>query len=445
VAAASANAPVTDLVVRPGEADVPMTDLVLRLTGPWRRLGDEHLPHTDSRVIREWMLMIGIRQLSRMLRPESPSLDVAERLLSLLLNDDRSAVHVVWLTETHYVACDDSFLALQSNDDPFWRVTLHCEELRTYVLQLWGAASGVRPDPDVLRVLHRLIGLSTVVQCANVEINEARFPDMLPGIDDFVSMARSRRTVKFRSDVSAATGRAVAFNCNPLVSLETNLYEWNGYGAALVEAMLANRCPAVLNLPDISEELKFSLAAAIKVTTSLEDIKLKLPSMFRDAAIFEAIGRNKSIRVLDVFTDYHSDEATQVNETRTLVKVFQCTSITSITVTTARPERNCRFYDERVRQECAELVAKHIRNNTRITSLCCEGISYNWRVMENSVLPVVRWNRFRPIVNGLLTCSGTVEGRVSALLGSLLVRRHLELLYPLLETNHEILLPSSRT
>jgi hypothetical protein len=49
----AAVARTTDLVVRLGEADAPVTDLVVRLNGPWRRLGDEHLPRNGNVEMRE--------------------------------------------------------------------------------------------------------------------------------------------------------------------------------------------------------------------------------------------------------------------------------------------------------------------------------------------------------------------------------------------------------
>jgi hypothetical protein len=426
--------------VRPGEADVPVTDLVLRLTGPWRRLGDEHLPHTDSRGIREWMLMIGIRQLSRMLRPESPSLDVAERLLSLLLNDDRSAVRVVWLTETHYVACDHSYLALESNDndphDPFWSVILHCENHRMYALRLWGAARGVRPDPNVLRVLHRLVGLSTVVQYAYVSINEERFPDMLPGIDDFVSMARSRRQVMTLSRVSADTGRALAYNCNPLVTLWAGLSDWTDHGAALIEAMGMNQCPATLRLSKIPARLKRSLAAAISTTSSLEDLDLSVRSLSHDTALFEAIGRNQSIRVLHVDIAEPLSDAKAANDSeRSWVSLCRSTSIEAITISAYTSFEN-RYISEEMRRQSAELVGKHIRSNKRITRLKCSPSTHDEGILAARVAPVLRLNRFRLIVAALSDGLGDGEGaesRVSAVIESPLVRRHPELMYYLLK------------
>jgi hypothetical protein len=341
---------------------------------------------------------------------------------------------VVWLTETHYVASDD----LYDNDphDPFWSVILHCEELRTYALQLWGAASGVLPDPDVLRVLHRLFGLCTVVQGAYVEFIEERFPDMLPGIDDFVSMARSRRQVMTLSRVSADTGRALAYNCNPLVTLWAGLSDWTDHGAALIEAMGMNQCPATLRLSKIPARLKRSLAAAISTTSSLEDLDLSVRSLSHDTALFEAIGRNQSIRVLHVDIAEPLSDAKAANDSeRSWVSLCRSTSIEAITISAYTSFEN-RYISEEMRRQSAELVGKHIRSNKRITRLKCSPSTHDEGILAARVAPVLRLNRFRLIVAALSDGLGDGEGaesRVSAVIESPLVRRHPELMYYLLK------------
>jgi hypothetical protein len=439
----AADARTTDLVVRLGEADAPVTDLVVRLNGPWRRLGDEHLPRNRNVEMREWMLTVGIRELSRMLRPDSPSLDVAERLLSLILNDDRSTIRVVWLTNTHYVVCENTYSTQEGEDDAphdyFECVTLHCEELRSYYLRLFGAARGILPDPDVLRVLHRLAALCTIVKYAMVDINEALFPDMLPGIDDFVSMARSRRRVTPLLQLTSGPGRALAYNCNPLVSLEANLDFWNDHGAALVEAMVENKCPAALIILSIPARLKRSLAAAIAATSILAELSLPVPSLSHDTALFDAIGQNQNIRVLRVYIREPLSEAATSNLERFWMSMFQSSSIESINVaghTVADGD-----ISEAMRRQNAELVAKHIRNSQRITCLKCNPATHDAEIMESRVAPIVHWNRFRPIVAGRSDGEGR-KNRVSALIGSPLVRRHPALMYHLLKKNPVTLLPS---
>lgn len=323
--------------------DARATDLVERLDGPERRLDENRLLRVeDNAQIQEWRLRVGIQQLLQILHPDNASsLDVAERLLSFLLNVYHAVLRVVWLTDTHYVVCQNKYSGEEDEDDAHhvfvWSLTLHCEELRSYHLWLYAVARGTPPEPDVLRVLHRLGGLGTIVRYAYVDFNEDLFPEMLPGIDDFVSMARSRRLVKVLARVSSETGRALAYNCNPLVELLPYLPDWDDHGAALAEAMVANRCPAVLALENINFRVKHSLAAAIAVTSSLKDLTLTVQSLTSDAAIFDAIARNQSIRSLTVYTTERLDKARPVHETESFwLSMFQSSSIQTIRTRTTR-------------------------------------------------------------------------------------------------------------
>jgi hypothetical protein len=210
--------------------------------------------------------------------------------------------------------------------------------------------------------------------------------------------------------------------------------------------MVANRCPAKLTLSKILDETIPLLATAIAATVSLEELQLTVQSLSRDAVIFDAIGRNQSIRDLTVVTEGPLVDA---SETEFFWEsVSKSSSIQSVHTRAQNEFLHPIIYDDDVRRRCAELVAKHLRDNQRITRLKCSPDTHDAQIMESQVAPIVRLNRFRPVVKGLWNGSGGGEGRarrVSAVLSSPLVRRHPELLYFLLKANGDILLPSPPT
>jgi hypothetical protein len=325
------DARATDLVARSVAPDAHVTDLVERLDGLERRLGDRTLSVEGNAPVQEWKLRVGIQQLLQMLHPET-TLDVADRLLRFLVDGDESALRVVWFTDTHYVVCE-SLDSPEPTNNPHrfrWGVFLQCSGMRTNDLKLWGAVRGVRPEPELFRVLYRLVGLGTIVYMAGLEFRHLYNFDLFPpGVEDVVSLARSSRYV-FCSRLTPETARALASNCNPLVRFSADLDTWDDQGAALIEEMVANRCPAKLQLSEIPDESVPSLAAAVAATTSLEELDLRVRSLSRGAAIFDAIGRNRSIRSLTVVT-VSEEPLADANETEFLWEsVSKSSSIKSI-------------------------------------------------------------------------------------------------------------------
>jgi hypothetical protein len=204
-------------------ADARVTDLVERLEGHERRLvGDRTVRVQDDAPIQEWRLKVGVQPLLQMLHPDdsssSTAVDVADRLLRFLVDGDELALRVVWLNDAYYVVCE-SLDSPEPEHNPHifrWGVVLQCSGMRTNWLRLWGAVRGVRPDPDLLRVLHRLVGRSTIVYTAGLELKHFYVHDVVPwGVEDVVSLAPSSRSVFCSSSLTPETGLALAYHCNP--------------------------------------------------------------------------------------------------------------------------------------------------------------------------------------------------------------------------------------
>lgn len=417
-------------------------DLLQPLEGRRRRLERIYYPGRTDGPIEEWRLRWDVHRFLEAIDNRAP--DMADRLLRSCLNDGPLG-RVVFLTDRHFVHCrgPQSTTGMSAFDEMLVELTVRTHDnSRQYGLFLDGP-----DDPAVLRCLLKVIALATCVSSVDVHLIdiETELPEgIIPAMQDFVSMARSRRTVLPCFSLWPDMARVLAFHCHPLVDLDLYLspWRWRGHIPVLAEAIRANLCPTRLTLHEIFPEDAGLLAPALEATMRIEELTLEVHHYPCSSMAFDAIGRNRSIRDLVVKGDgiiYCRDVKglwKSILKSTTILRVDASNLMTPDSVTFSSSER----------RKCAGAVAAAIRSNPRITRILFNPRIHDTHIMESRVVPILRFNKFRPIIKALFDGSINGVGReraVSALLGSPLVRLHPELLYVLLKVNRENLLPAS--
>jgi hypothetical protein len=424
--------------------DLPvLADLVELVPDPERRFrecfvdddDDEYFPDEDG--YREWRLRTGADQLLELLG-RSP--DTGDLLMNFLLNDAVES-QVVWFSPNSALVCEGP----DTNDLDYAAAEYHTKlfiydsDSRRYRVFLITYGGGLSFEPRVLHALHVVVALGTRV--AKVVMNlwdQEMYEGVVPGIREYVSLARSRRTLEFYCDISPETGRELAFHCNPVVELKAQITRWEDKGAALAEAMVANQCPARLSLSYWCDVHIVSLAPALAATTAVEELRIELPVV--EDENLNAIRRNGSVRVLiatqhKVLKQRDAEAFWRAAFANGTVERIDVSGVADGVLSHSTRKR-----------ESSELIGTLLRSNPRITSIKYVPRIYDEQVMESRVVPILHFNKFRPVVEALFNGSTDRAGReraVSALLGSPLVRRHPELLYFLLKVNRENLLAVS--
>jgi hypothetical protein len=400
-------------------------------------------PGRTNGPVDEWRLRWDINEFREAI---DAAPDMADQFLRFCLND--GPLHrVIFLTDEHFVYCTGpesmSAPGIHSVDRMLVELTIRTNEegSREYNLLLDGP-----DDPAVLRCMLRVAALATAIIGVDVELFEPEretLPDIVPSMQDFVSMARSRRTVAPCFTVWPEMAQALAFHCSPLVALDVYLSCWHGVTSALAEAIHANQCPARLTLRSIDNRAADHLAPALEATTRIEDLTLHVQHYSCTPMFFGSIGRNGSIRALVV-----KDEGPLLCRDVVCLwnSILKSTTIQSVDASTLFHERSTFTFSPADRQACAGAVVTAIRSNPHITRILYDPRIHDARIMESRVVPVLLFNKFRPVVKALFEGSTDRVGReraVSALLLSPLIRRHPELLYILVKANRENLLSAS--
>jgi predicted secreted protein len=192
-------------------------DLLQPLEGRRRRL-ERIYPGRIDGPIEEWQLRWDV---DRFLEAINRAPDMADRLLRSCLNDGPLG-RVVFLTERHFVHCrgPESTTGMSEFDEMLVELTIRTnnnEGSRQYGLFLDGP-----DDPAVLRCMLKVTALATCISSVDVHLIEVRdeIPlGIVPAMQDFVSMARSRRTVLPCFTLWPEMARVLAFHCCPLVDL----------------------------------------------------------------------------------------------------------------------------------------------------------------------------------------------------------------------------------
>jgi hypothetical protein len=185
------------------------------------------------------------------------------------------------------------------------------------------------------------------------------------------------------------------------------------------------------------------LAPALGSTTRIEKLALRFNHISCGQRFLDSIGRNRSIRALVL----KGRGPLLCSEVTSLWKsVLKSATIQSVDASEL-PYQSANFtFSPKDRRTCAAVVAAAIRSNPHVTRILYDSRVHDAHIMESRVVPILHFNKFRPIVGGLFEGSSRGIGReraVSALLGSPLVRRHPELLFFLLKANRENLLAAS--
>jgi hypothetical protein len=420
-------------------------DLLRPLQGRRRRI-ERIYPGRSSGPIEEWRLRWDI---SRFHEAIDRAPDMADRLLKSCLNDGPLG-RVVFLTEQHFVQCkgpESKFSGISEFDEMLVELTIRThnnEGSRQYGLFLDGPN-----DPVVLRCMLKVAALATCFSSVDVrliEVEDAIPTGIVPAMQDFVSMARSRRTVLPCFRVWPEMARALAFHCHPCVELDLYLDFWIDGASTLADAIRAHRCPPRLALHRILPEAADLLATAFEATSRIEELTLHLQGYSIRKRLFASIGRNRSIRALVV-----KGEGTLWCSDVTLLwkSVLESATIQSIDARNLVREDDALTFSSSDRRTCARAVAGAIRSNPHLTRFVYDPRIHDAHIMESRVVPVLLFNRFRPVVEALFdgsTGGGGGVGRertASALLGSPLVRRHPELLHLLVKATRESLVPAS--
>jgi hypothetical protein len=414
-------------------------DLVERLEGRHRRL-ERIYPDRSDGPIEEWRLRRDVNEFREAI---DAAPDLADQLLRFCLNDG-PLCRVVFLTDEHFVHCTgpNSTSGISEFDDMLFALTILTSEggPREYGLFLDGP-----DDPAVLRCMLKVAALGTCISSVKVHLTDAEMetlPGIVPAMQDFVSMARSRRTVMPCFHAWPEMAQAMAFHCSPLVELDIFLTYWRGVTSALAEAMNANLCPTRLTLRSLFTEGADLLARALEATTRIEELTLHVRGYSEETNFYDAIGRNISIQALVVKgegTLFCSDVTVLWNS------ILKSATIQSVDASTLFHERSRFTFSPSDRQACAGAVAAAVRSNPHITRILYDPRMHDAHIMESRVIPILLFNKFRPVVKALFEGSADRVGReraVSALLGSPFVRRHPELLFFLVKANRENLLPS---
>lgn len=147
----------------------------------------------------------------------------------------------------------------------------------------------------VVRALFAALALSS-------RINEVKLMQIdeggVPGIDSLVSQAQTCRRVKMIGDIAPASTRTLATRCDTRVVLDAVVSRWANRGSSLAEAMIANWCPAKLDLDlrGLDGASILFLARAFEITTRIERLTIRMQQPGVHVEVWQAISRNGSIR-----------------------------------------------------------------------------------------------------------------------------------------------------
>lgn len=193
-------------------------DLVELLEGEQGAIPYPRFPRTSYRA---WRLRINIHQFLTLL-DDSPEA-TGDRFMNFLLSDDELC-RVVWVTDEHFIFCQGPE-ATNNSFDPAecpWLLYVQCGDSREYQLLVDGL-----PDADVLRAVNKAVALGSRITHATLTVDDDEpFPGVAyPGIEDYVSLAQSRRTVTMAFYVHGHTGRVgmTVARLSPRLCLRTNV------------------------------------------------------------------------------------------------------------------------------------------------------------------------------------------------------------------------------
>jgi hypothetical protein len=214
----------------------------------------------------------------------------------------------------------------------------------------------------------------------------------------------------------------------------------------LAEAIRANQCPTRLTLHQIVLEGAGLLAPALEATTRIEELTLHVRGYSTRKRLFRSIARNRSIRALVV----KGEGRLLCSDVKCLWRsILKNATIQSVDASTLIDEDSTFTFSSSERRTCARAVVAAIRSNPHLTRFVYDPRIHDAHIMESRVVPILLFNRFRPLVEALFDGSTYGDGgvgrerTVSALLGSPLVRRHPELLHVLVKASRDSLVPAS--
>lgn len=395
---------------------------------------------------REWQVRANAGEQLLALIDRSP--EVGETFLDLVLGNEGES-HIVWISDWVCLAgsTDGSLDVVRTH---WWSLEIECNDSRSYYWDFCGFTRQLSHQL-VARFFLKAIALDNRVRKTTFGLpfpaSSLAGDQLLSAVQDLVSLPRSRRSVSFRYLPQEAE-RVAAFHCSPVVELEVKLDSWRRNGGMLAAAMRANRGPARLSLRSLRELwddalVLGDLARALEDSTTIEELTVDVQHNGTEAVLM-AIGRNRSIR--DVVAVQEGPVTTSIVRTF-WESVMNSPSIVNVDASGIWGDSDSDPFPfgsvdiEGERRDCAHLVGHLIRTNPRITSLTYDPRAHDAHIMESRVVPILRLNRFRPIVASLP--GGSVgelarEKSVSGLLGSPLVLDHPELLYCLLHSTRDV-------
>jgi hypothetical protein len=422
---------------------------------------DAGLPVPGEEFVEEWQLVGDAgATLSRILE----SKEAGDRFLSFLFHDGVKS-RVVWLSETHHLACygpntvrdygslPDYLSACRINGGYHEVLFIVYHDTGRYDINL-GSFVTRNLAPELADAVLQWLAWNTGVTRLCVSGRATRASPTPRGYECFVSNSQSPRELHSGEivEVSVDVGRVLASRCNRNVTLLVILRAWEDGGASLAEAMRANQAPAKLKAYVILRDAPF-LAPAIEATECVEDLSLHLyiqdeslyiqdefavaPANHGD--LWDAIGRNRGIRSLCVFASY----GLSCNE----VKAYLRAAMSCATLRTIHAESLLfDLSDDEVR-ECLLLVATLLRSSPTVTQInFSDQIREAHGVLLAHIEQLLQLNRFRPVVAALDDSEnedGTARARlrkISALLESEKVLGHPGFMFHLIKANKNLLL-----
>jgi hypothetical protein len=417
------------------------------------------LPVPGEEFVEEWQLVGAGGEgpgstLSRILE----SKEAGGCLLSFLFHDGAKS-RVVWLSETHHLACDGRnwsggpegslphYLSACRVNGGYDHEVLFIagHDSGEYTIKL-GSFVTRNLAPELADAVLQWLAWNTGVARLNVASRDNRASPTPRGYECFVSNSQSPRALVsgLYSEVSADVGRVLASRCNRNVRLWVCLPAWEDGGASLAEAMQANQAPAKLYVDVILGDAPF-LVPAIEATECVEELFLGLiqddlaaaPAIHGD--LWNAIGRNRGIRSLCV-TMYYS---LSFNEVKAFWRaVMSCATLRTISVESLLFDLS----DDEV-LECLLLVITLLRSSPTVTQInFSHQIRETYGVLLAYIDQLLQLNRFRPVVAALDASEnedGTARarlGKISALLESEKVLGHPGFMFHLIKANKSLLL-----